>query len=245
MAITPNGVLLCDPRYFDVIDVKNPFMAEGAAVDKTRALEQWKAMAGAFRATGARVVVMDPVSGCEDMVFCANTALTGVDGSGVKRAVVSRMTYFEGGGDAVWHAGQNRLFAGSGFRTEPQAYDFVKEIFDCEIVPLTLHSSHFYHLDTCFCVVDERTALIYPPAFTKGSYERVRGYFTNIIEAGDDEAMHFSCNACSIAGAVIIEQSAVRTIQELRDRGFTVVPVDTSEFLKSGGSVYCMKQYLF
>jgi len=144
MAITPNGVLLCDPRYFDVIDVKNPFMAEGAAVDKTRALEQWKAMAGAFRATGARVVVMGPVSGCEDMVFCANTALTGVDGSGVKRAVVSRMTYpsrqrevqpsvaalkelgyeiheppgnarFEGGGDAVWHAGQNRLFAGSDF----------------------------------------------------------------------------------------------------------------------------------
>jgi len=57
--------------------------------------------------------------------------------------------------------------------------------------------------------------------------------------------MHFACNACSIAGTVIIEQSAVRTIQELRDRGFTVVPVDTSEFLKSGGSVYCMKQYLF
>ena len=31
----------------------------------------------------------------------------------------------------------------------------------------------------------------------------------------------------------------------MRAMGLGVVEVDTSEFVKSGGSVYCMKQYLF
>jgi len=44
---------------------------------------------------------------------------------------------------------------------------------------------------------------------------------------------------------LLIERSAERTIEVLRKAGYFVVRVDTSEFLKSGGTVYCMKQYLY
>lgn len=274
MTSPPTGVLLCDPQYFDIVDVKNPFMAGSGSVDTTRARQQWNAMADAFRRTGAEVLVMPPVAGCEDMVFCANTALTGLDRDGARCAVVSHMLHpsrqreiepsistfeqlgynirqmpgparFEGGGDAVWHVGRNRLFAGSGPRSEPAAYEFVKEVFGCEVVPMTLLSPQFYHLDTCFCVIDEETALIHPPALTKDGYDAACRFFSNVIEVDADEAMRFACNACSIADTVLIEQSAIRTIEQLRQHGFDVLPVDTSEFMKSGGSVYCMKQYLF
>ncbi len=270
----PSGVLLCDPRYFDVIDMKNPFMEQRANVDKARAREQWTAMADAFRSVGAQVMIVPPVPECEDMVFCANTALTGVDAHGVKRAVVSHMSYpsrrreveptvaalqelgyasqrlagpwrFEGGGDAIWHVGRRRIFGGFGYRSEVSAYELVRETFECEVVPLSLRSPQFYHLDTCLCVVDEETALVYPPALSEDSYAKLSECFSDIIEVDGDEALLFACNACSFAGNVIIERAAVRTIGKLRERGFNVLPIDTSEFMKSGGSVYCMKQYLF
>ena len=42
-----NNVLFCPPTYFDVIDVKNPFML-GAKVDKAKARGQWESVRRAF-----------------------------------------------------------------------------------------------------------------------------------------------------------------------------------------------------
>ena len=55
-----------------------------------------------------------------------------------------------------------------------------------------------------------------------------------------------ACNAAAFpGGAVVIDRRAERTIRALGRRGFRVTEVDTGEFLKSGGSVFCMKQLLF
>jgi len=88
------GVVLCPPDYFDVVDVKNPFMAGMAGtIDRGAARREWEAMREAFARAGAEIVELAPLPGCEDMVFCANTAFLAVDERGAKTCVPSRMTF--------------------------------------------------------------------------------------------------------------------------------------------------------
>ncbi|MDX1531432.1 MAG: amidinotransferase, partial [Rhodothermales bacterium] len=68
-------------------------------------------------------------------------------------------------------------------------------------------------------------------------------YFSRVLEAPEDEARErFACNAHSPDGErVLIQRGCERTVEQLRAAGYEPVEVDTDEFLKSGGSVFCMK----
>ena len=150
---------------------------------------------------------------------------------------------FEGMGDALWHSGRRLLWGGYGFRTEESVYRLISEKLDVPILLLGLKDPEFYHLDTCLCILDEKTALIYPAAFEPGGLELVRHFFPRIIEAPEVEARElFACNAHSPDGKnVIIQRGCTDTNSALIEAGFNVIEIDTDEFLKAGGSVFCMK----
>jgi len=150
---------------------------------------------------------------------------------------------FEGMGDALWHPGRRRLWVGHGFRTDRAAVGAVAEITGAETTALALVDPDFYHLDTCLCPLDERTALYYPPAFDDAGRAALADGFERLIEVPEDDARErFACNAHSPDGQhVILERGNEATVARLREAGFEPVEVDTSEFLKSGGSVFCMK----
>lgn len=150
---------------------------------------------------------------------------------------------FEGMGDALWHPGRRHLWVGHGYRTNRSAVDAVAEIAGATATPLALHDPDFYHLDTCLCPLDETTALYYPGAFDEAGLDALRDGFERLIEAPEDDARErFACNAHSPDGRhVILERGSAVTVARLREAGYEPVEVDTSEFLKSGGSVFCMK----
>lgn len=273
----PTGLLMCAPDEFDVIDVKNPHMeGHVGRVDRSAARRQWRDLKGVFETCGARVCLVDSVPEREDMVFCANQTFVGLDGTGAPLCVTSRMLHpsrmlevpafeawfrdtgyrtvalpgtetFEGGGDAVWHPGRGLIWGGYGIRTEASIYDALAEAFDVPVVRLELHSERFYHLDTCFCALDERTVLIDPRSLTDAGRALVAALFERVIEAPPVEAEEgMACNAAAVGdGHVVIQRGNPETVSRLAELGFTVHEVETGEFLKSGGSVYCMKMYLF
>ena len=150
---------------------------------------------------------------------------------------------FEGMGDAIWHPGRYLLWGGHGFRTDPQVYRRLGEKLGFPVLTLLLEDPEFYHLDTCFCPLDEQTVLLYPPAFDEAGLETIRAHFGRILEASEREARElFACNAHSPDGEhVIIQRGCTETNAALAAAGFTPVEVDTDEYLKSGGSVFCMK----
>lgn len=155
---------------------------------------------------------------------------------------------FEGTGDALWVPGRKLLCGGYGFRTQPQVYEKVHEITGAPIVLLELKNPRFYHLDTCLSILDESTVLACRQAFTEDSWKCLKGLFRRIIEVPMQEADSpgFACNAhCPDQKHVIIHYQAEQTIKALSSTGFTPVAVDTSEFIKSGGSVFCMKLMYF
>ena len=69
------------------------------------------------------------------------------------------------------------------------------------------------------------------------------GLFERLVEVPIDEAAGLlACNGhCPDQKHFIVQAGATQTCTLVRELGFEVIEVDTSEFLKSGGSVYCMK----
>jgi N-dimethylarginine dimethylaminohydrolase len=112
---------------------------------------------------------------------------------------------------------------------------------------LQLQSDRFYHLDTCFAAIDDKTVLVHAKSLTDEGMTMVRAVFENVIECDDTEANEgMACNATALGGKhVVIQPGNTKAVTALRKLGYKVHEVETGEFLKSGGSVFCMKMYVF
>lgn len=157
------------------------------------------------------------------------------------------VTDFEGMGDALWHFKRRLLWGGYGFRSSLNAYEQISEVTEAPVIALELVDDFFYHLDTCLCILNENHALIYPDAFTDEGLEMIQKLFKNVIQATPYEAKKlFAVNAaCPDGKNVFIQQGCTDVNQKLRDAGFYVHEFSTYEFIKSGGSVFCMKMMLW
>ncbi len=157
--------------------------------------------------------------------------------------LTSTESFFEGMGDALWHPRRHLLWGGYGMRTEASAYDAISRGLDVAVCALHLEDPDFYHLDTCLSMLNETTALYFPGAFDEEGRALLERLFDTLIEADEQEARDlFAVNAhCPDEQHVIIQEGCEKTSRRLADAGFEPIPVDTSEFLKAGGSVFCMK----
>ncbi len=154
---------------------------------------------------------------------------------------------FEGAGDALWHPGKRLLWGAHGFRSEPEAFEDVARVFETPVVLLKLVNERFYHLDTCFCPLNAESVLIYPSAFDAESLALILKIFPVVLTASESEASRsMACNAAILDGkTAIVQRGAASVSRHMAGMGLRVVEVDTSEFIKAGGSVYCLKMYLY
>lgn len=149
----------------------------------------------------------------------------------------------EGMGDGLLHPGRRLLWAGVGPRSARPAWEQVAARYRLPTLLLELIDADFYHLDTALALLSEDACLWHPPALAPRSRELVRALFPRAIEADSEEARRFlACNAfCADGRRVFIDAGASRTAIALAREGFDVVRLDSGEFLKSGGSLFCMK----
>lgn len=151
----------------------------------------------------------------------------------------------EGHGDLLWFPGRRLLFGGHGFRTDRAALDEVAERLAAPVLALELRDPRFYHLDTCLCPLAPGRALWVPDAFDEAGRALLQKLFADLHAPTEDEAGLLACNAhCPDGRNVLIEAGCRTTAAALEERGFRVHPVDTGEFLKAGGSVFCLKTML-
>lgn len=160
--------------------------------------------------------------------------------------------HFEGMGDLIPHYGKNLLYGGYGHRTDPESYNEISRLLKAPVVLLRLEDSRFYHLDTCFIPADENTVLLTPAAFRREDLQGLKKLFTNIIEIPDEEAdKYFALNAHLVNDqktkkkVAVLQKGTTVMKQELNKLGFEVTEIDTSEFIKSGGSCFCMKMMVY
>ena len=153
----------------------------------------------------------------------------------------------EGHGDLIWHPDQSKIWAGYGFRSTRGAIDkfaaAMKE-HGFPVIPVELADAHCYHLDTCFCPLNNDAVMIYPGAFTPDALETVQGNWPRVHELTRDEAIGFMANGIVANGRYITPRVTPNLTAILDREGLKPVIVETSEFEKSGGSVFCMKSVL-
>jgi len=139
--------LFCPPTYFEIRDVKNPFMRGAAPVDAEKAQAQWEEVRRVFEEAGVATEVIPAVRDLEDMVFANNQVFVGESRRSERFIVPSHMRFpsrqrevpcfvewfrgrgyqvmevdlsnefLEGHGDLLWHADGSKVWAGHGFRS--------------------------------------------------------------------------------------------------------------------------------
>ena len=159
---------------------------------------------------------------------------------------LNRQFKFEGCGDAIVHPGKKLIYGGHGFRSEEGVYDEIAERLQTHIIKLRLTDPRFYHLDTCFLPLSVETVLLYPKAFDPLSLTVIKKLFKNVISIPEEEAASFfalnaHCLFFKNHKVVIIQTGTTVTQQQIKKTGFEVIETDTSEFMISGGSVFCLK----
>jgi N-dimethylarginine dimethylaminohydrolase len=260
--------LMCPPTYFDVTYSINPWMDPSRQVDRALAIRQWSALVEAYRSTGHRVDLLEPLPNLPDMVYAANGA-TMVDG----HTLPARFANPERGGEAAvhaaWHQRNGSLYAGYvqpaiavneaegdfavlsrgilagyGFRTTLQAHRELATLTSREVLSLELVDPRLFHLDLALTVLDDQRDHIayYPEAFSQQSRELLGQLFPDALIATEFDAYAFGLNAVSDGLHVFIPSGARRLRELLAAAGYWPISVDLSELIKGGGSVKCCTQ---
>jgi len=172
--------------------------------------------------------------------------------AGYKILDLQKAEMFEGMGDTIPHPGRRLLWGGYGHRSSPAAYEEISEMLNVDIITLELKNDLFYHLDTCFVPLDEDTVMITPLAFTKEGLECISKMFKNVIEVPAHEAVngfalnaHVMINKENNSKVAVIQEGNPNTSAILKANGYKVFETNTSEYMKSGGSVFCMKMMYY
>ena len=255
-------ILMCPPDHYGIEYEINPWMDRAVGSDKGVSRAQWSALHRTLVDLGAEVELMDPVEGLPDLVFTANAGLVFGDlflssrfRHGVRQGETPHFDRwfaeagfevetlpagmgFEGAGDALFLG--ETLFAGYRTRSDARGHQWIGARLGVQVLPLELVDPRFYHLDTCFCPLDDDAAIYYPGAFDEYGRSVLRGRVGTLIEATTAEAATFSCNAVVVGRSVVLNEAAPRLALALRERGFEVYPLPLTEFIKSGGSAKCL-----
>ena len=262
----PVRILMCAPQHYDVDYVINPWM-EGNIhrSSRDRAQAQWEQLHTLLK-EHATVELVPPQPGWPDLVFTANAGLVLDD-----TVVLSRFLHperqgeephfqqwfadhgytvktlpkslpFEGAGDALFDRAGGWLWAGYGFRTELDSHPYLAQWLDVEVLSLRLIDRRFYHLDTCFCPLNNGDLLYYPPAFDTYSNHLIERRLSaeKRIVVDEVDAANFACNAVNVDQTIILNSASDRLKHTLEARGFTVVETPLNEFLKAGGAAKCL-----
>lgn len=152
---------------------------------------------------------------------------------------------FEGNGDAIYSPEHGVVFGGYGPRTDKAVYEELSGRFGLTIVLLELRLKDFYHLDTCFSILSKDVAAIQPDAFSQEGLSILRSFFSTLIEIPFEENKTYFCGNCFCPDGVnvILQKGSPTFAKKLTALNFKVWEVDTSEFMKSGGSVFCLKLF--
>lgn len=155
--------------------------------------------------------------------------------------------FFESMGDSIVDYERKIIFGGYGQRSQIEVYEEVSKHTKQNVVTLQLVNPNLYHLDTCFSILNSKTVVIDQTAFTENDLEVIKSHFENVIEVDNNENMkYFVCNChCPDGVNVIVQSGADKFPIQIKDAGFSLIETDTSEFMKSGGSVFCMKMMMW
>ena len=277
-------LLVSGADYFaDTYEI-NPYYTQ-KSIDVEKAKAEHAAILNCFKEAGIELVKVDPPKDCQDGVYTANWALVkdGVavmsrlpearkaeepyakaelEKLGIKIITVPGNHLFSGQGDSLICG--KYLFAGRGYRSDPEAQQFAAETFGLELVqvhalpqlnddgtehinPFTNHADSFwYDIDLAISVIDEHTIAYCRDALDEESQQKIDALtdIDKIVVDYDECTKGFANNLVSTGKHVIMSNHAPKLQAELEKRGLICLTPDVTELKKGGGYIRCVSLWL-
>lgn len=257
-------ILLCPPDFYDIEYEINPWMHRDNKVDKAKVQVVYKQVKDLYSSLGVEVFEIEPVAGLPDMVYTANFGNV-VDGVfirasfkyperqkesdyaqaffekqfGYKTVSMPAGINFEGQGDLLTDG--TRYFFGWGKRSDRAAIEYLKKYISLPILDFETVNPYYYHLDTCFAPLRPDLVVINPKSFTETDLQKIRASFATVIEANDTDNKVLACNMVEIGSHIVVGAGISAQLRNtLEGYGYTVHEIDTSEYIKGGGSMKCI-----
>ncbi len=279
-------VLMSDAENFSVGCPINPYYQD-SAVDCKAVVIEHNNIRQLLESSGVKITTVKSPKGCQDGVYTANWALIRGDLAVLARLPNARQqeeeyaeqvltslgkkiihlpkgVKFSGQGDALPCG--DLLFCGSGYRSDPEAQEFVAGVLGYDRVQLQTiplldksskpvinkssgwYDSYFYDIDLALAVIkpltDQHKGLIAycPAAFTTESQKKLTDLKSvDKIEVSLEEAKcAFATNLVSTGETVVMSADAPKLRKELESHGLKVVSPKITELAKGGGYIRCV-----
>ncbi len=254
-------VLLCSPIYMEIKQIINETQKHFARenISQMKAIAQHKQLIQTLKNHQVRPIMLPANDRYPEQVFTRDIGFTightlfvssmaapvrqgeeqllkeWAQENGFKTVSLSNGT-IEGGDVLV---DQTRVFVGMSKRTNPAAiHELKKELPDHDIIPIHL-PPHILHLDCVMNILSQDEMLIYSEAFKKEDLHLLNMHY-HLIEISKQEQFTLGPNVLSIGQKKVISLPINQeTNAALTAHGYTVIEVDFSEIIKSGGSFRC------
>ncbi|MGE6674587.1 dimethylarginine dimethylaminohydrolase family protein [Bacillus pumilus] len=254
-------VLLCSPIYMEIKQIINETQKHFARenISQMKAIAQHKQLIQTLKDHQVRPIMLPANDRFPEQVFTRDIGFTightlfvssmaapvrqgeeqllkeWAQGNGLKTVTLTNGT-IEGGDVLV---DQKRVFVGTSKRTNPAAiHELKKELPDHDIIPIHL-PPHILHLDCVMNILSHDEILIYPEAFKNEDLHLLKMHY-HLIEISEQEQFTLGPNVLSIGQKKVISLPINQeTNAALTAHGYTVIEVDFSEIIKSGGSFRC------
>ncbi|MGA2973026.1 MAG: arginine deiminase family protein [Candidatus Bathyarchaeia archaeon] len=155
-------------------------------------------------------------------------------------------------GNVVW-LDPTHICIGRSMRTNQDGIDQVETVLksvgveEIKVIPIPgwlrnieWPAGGFAHLDCVFAYVEAGLAMIYPPAVPFDFLEYLKQREVNMIEVPSPEGKDYACNVLALEPGKIVMLDGFDSSRKMLEReGVDVIPVDMSEFIKSGGGPHC------
>ena len=262
----------------------NPYYTE-TKINREKAIAEHARIVECFREAGIEIIKVDPPKDCQDGVYTANWAIVKdgiavmarlpearkgeeayarkkLEEQGIKTYLVPENYLYSGQGDSL-RCGKY-LFAGRGYRSDPEAQTFVADKLGLELIqvhanpqlnadgsihinPATNHADSFwYDLDLAISIIDEHTIAYCPGALDEESNKKLEAIqdLDKIIVDYDECTKGFACNLVSTGKHVIMSANAPKLKSTLEARGLICITPEITELLKGGGYIRCISLWL-
>lgn len=260
-----NKLLLCTPSYYDIEYCINPWMDLNNRVNKKKAWMEWERLIQTFKSLNVEISTIEGQPNLPDMTFAGDCGMF-LDGTflasnfkhqerkperdhyvkwmrdnGYSVAEIPSDIVFEGLGDVIYDGA--KIVFGHGPRSSAVSLDYIRKTFpQIEVLAeVEIKDDAFFHLAMAAGLLNDKTIIYYPPAFTEKSIEVIKKTFPNAIAVGEQDAReYFVCNNVPIGNKVIMDNCTTDLEKKLNELNFEVVKCDVGEFKKSGASLRCL-----
>lgn len=255
-------VILCEPKHMEIREVINEtqrcFQEEN--IDIMTAMKEHREFTEALEQNGVDIVLLPPVRQFPEQVFTRDIGFT-IGGTlfiaematdirngeeellanNLKQLNIPFQTLSKGsieGGDVIVDG--LTVYVGVSSRTDQEAIAELKAALpdQYEVIPIEF-DDRYLHLDCVFNVLSEKEALLFPAAINQRTVSLLKDRY-DIIEVSEQEQFTLGTNVLSIGGGKVFSLPVNQEVnRQLSARGYTIIEIDFSEIIKSGGSFRC------